>query len=383
MCIVAANGQGMKILDFRRKAAELIYHHPWWTQGAILVFSFVWWYIGSDTKLEGKLNLILSVGFLVLLEFLSLVLEDSARKEEYLNIASQTGEIVKSLSLVASFKGTELLSEHRRKYLASKDLPTESIRKVITNWCNRCYGKNVSSDLWYLLSLYYMEEEHKDIGQGKIATNIEIYTELLMTYYRYFFDSSPGNSKVFILTTLLPSMWYKRHEGCDQNDFNHIESYRDSLKAYIKPFRAAKTRWLPDALERYIAVVEHEKNAVDYQVRSLTTLKEDIEQRPKDFERYLSELHFKPGQAKYVCVEGAAGNFTAKIKDLVVFGRDGNWEWGIKSDLIITHPTMFVTFYDESSLGVHDQQGGPSIAGIIKAIKAHDKCRNLEELRAK
>jgi hypothetical protein len=302
----------------------------------------------------------------VTLEVFAWVLEYRITQADIPQALKEVAKVSGTLAKMSQFRGSKELWKYRDELIGERDYPAESMRSVVDVW-DRKYSDNIgSSDLWHILASLYMSEELIDIKNDKIATNIEIYTELLMAYYKYFYRKYGSEARVLIFTTLLPSEWYVQDKLFVEH-FTHVTRYRRQLESFLKSCKIHGNF----SLKRFVAIASCKEETDNYALRSRLDLEEDIKMHRPEFKQYMEALHFGQDDARWVCVDKVIkSNITTGLRDLVVFGHDGQWEWGIKSDLVLTHPVMFLTFFDLNDSKSH-MVGDKRVEDLIEMLNDH------------
>jgi hypothetical protein len=250
-----------------------------------------------------------------------------------------------------------------------RQLPAESARKIFKEWSDRYSRGSESADLWHLMAALYMFEENYDISDSKFATNLRIYSDVLLAYYGYFLKRYGKNARIFVFSTYLPSQWYLRNARTHPEDFSVVENYRDQLCKLLADCRSKRGAKKQPRLDRYIGVASSDKERETYDIQTAFELQKDISDFPEKFKQYQKELHYDDTRMKMVLVDRVCkSNVTIDIKDLVVFGHGDKWVWGIQSNLILSHPVMFLSLYDAADLAKPIREN-ISIESFIQSVE--------------
>lgn len=220
------------------------------------------------------------------------------------------------------------------------------VLKNLKLWSQKLFNENVSvetKDLWRIIFNVYMNEENKDLRNGKIATNIEIYTNLMNSNIKYFVEKYGEKAVIFIVTSLLPSEWYENKNWIGQ-EFTFVANYRNVIKKYIKTKKSKGINL--KYFNRYI-VLENSQDGSTFKS------KEDLDNDINYYEKYLKDLHFEVSQAKYF-YKTIFRNFSNNYRDILIFGnKEGEnirYHWAIQSTMVPSFPVMFISFYDAQTL---------------------------------
>jgi hypothetical protein len=330
------------------------------TWGVLIIFisiiiPFCSKYLKPEPELSQKIIIGLFtgiLGILIRIWFLMNRYQEIIVEQVKRNLVS-FGDIVRSLVRLQESqkdrRGVILLGESLKKWL-------EYTRKEDSKFAD-------SNNLWSIVFEQYMKEEVRDISSRRVATNIEIYTELLSSFVSYYIERYQKDAVIFIVTSLLPSQWYNPETWIA--GFDRVEDYRRSLEEIIRQKR--KEGLIVRNYKRHIAVQSSQN------LRGFSLLAELGQESKETLKKYINDLHFEHSdpqkhsdqltQAYFFDINnprGFKGEFQHDLKDLLLFGYipkgtdKPEYTWGIQSDMDPAFPAMFITLYDPSQNSLGD-----------------------------
>lgn len=260
-------------------------------------------------------------------------------------------------SLAKLEEGSEFLNPKSESrifdHIDGVDRPSVMVAKSLMQWAQYATPKDpkypeAANDLWKVTYRVYAKEECRDIEFREIASNLQIYIHLLSAFMKYFLCSHGKRACVFIVTTLLPSQWYKEDSWHSDKEFNFVENYRVALTEVVR--QGDEPHQKPD-LMRAILVKEREEP-----FKTFTDLVSDLRKNPEEANRYIHEIHFSRNQAVYYRDDPPKGiDLHSDCRDLLIFGHQNDrgdriWDWGVKATLTPEHQTMLIKLLDAKSL---------------------------------
>jgi len=256
----------------------------------------------------------------------------------------------------------------------------DALVRMATTWAGKMNNTSASADVWRVLFDQYINEEIIDVTEAKIATNTQLYADLLMSFMRYFLHQYGSNAVVRVLTTLRIPHWDGKEELATQPGMvTAIQDYWKELKSLIDAAKPRRKNGLCPDLRRYVVVLKAEEAAKKQKLSWRGQLESDIRSTYATLtNKYIRELHFRESQACYLVWNDlfeTDPHLPDELRDFLAFGHKQNgaathWLWMVGSTVMPGHDAMVVKFWDAqtySKLEVEKQS-------IDKVLNLIDSC---------